>query len=165
MTALVRFGEPDDWDAAVEVWRLADEARNGRELTDAQVARTRALGSVPASFFVVAADDDGSDGSIVGVSLGMLAREDDGAGPPIPGLLHVAMVYVRPDRWGEGIGAALVDRILDEGWARELSDAQLWTAADNDRAQALYERLGWTRSGREKHNDDGVPIVHYVRAL
>jgi GNAT superfamily N-acetyltransferase len=158
----VRLGEPDDWAAAVEIWRLADEARRQRPLTADQIARTAALATNPDAFFVVAEDGD----AMVAMSLAVPAREADGAGPgTIPGLVHIAMVFVHPDRWGQRIGEAVVDRILDEAWARDYSEAQLWTDADNTRAHALYERIGWRRSGHEKENDDGRPIVRYERSL
>lgn len=161
MTISVRLGAPDEWDAAVEIWRLADEARHDRPPTLDAIGRVRLLGARLGGYFVLAEDDD----ALVGMSMGEPAREADGAGAPIPGLLHVTMVYVHPDRWGERIGAALVDRVLDEAWSREYEAAQLWTAADNTRAQTLYERIGWRRSGHEQHNDDGRPIVRYERAL
>jgi GNAT superfamily N-acetyltransferase len=75
------------------------------------------------------------------------------------------MLSVHPAYWQQGIGAALMDRLLDEAWAREYSHAQLWTQAGNDRAQTFYERRGWARSGREKFDDEGAVVVHYSRAL
>jgi ribosomal protein S18 acetylase RimI-like enzyme len=94
----------------------------------------------------------------------MHAREDDGAGSPIPGFLHVAMVYVAPDRWGEGIGRALTDELLALARDRGYTRAQLWTHAHNDHAQRLYEGKGFVPSGREQVVD-GLRIVHYLRNL
>lgn len=152
MSVDVRLGGPDEWDAVCDVWRAAAEARTGRAARPPRVV---------ADQFVVVADDDG----VVGILIGCAAREEGGTGKPIPGLAHLATVAVLPERWGQGIGAALVDRFLDEAWARDYDRAQLFTAADNTRAQALYERLGWTRSGFETTNDIGIPIVHYERAM
>jgi GNAT superfamily N-acetyltransferase len=53
-------------------------------------------------------------------------------------LRHLA---VRPDHWSAGLGR--------EGFARaEAAGArQLWVLADNARARALYESLGWAPTG------------------
>lgn len=110
---------------------------------------------------LVAADEM----EIVGMAVAIPARADDGAGPPVPGLCHISMVFVAPDRWGQRIGAQLVDAITAEARSRGYSRAQLWTHADNVRAQRLYERRGFRRTGREKDDDLGEPIVHYARAL
>jgi GNAT superfamily N-acetyltransferase len=75
------------------------------------------------------------------------------------------MVAVRPARWGQGLGAVVLERIRSEARERGFTSAQLWTHETNRRAQRLYERLGWTRSGRTKIDDRGEPIRHYVREL
>jgi hypothetical protein len=47
-----------------------------------------------------------------------------------------------------------------------ISRAQLWTHADNVRAQRLYERRAFRRSGREKADDlDGTIVALRARAL
>ena len=88
-------------------------------------------------------------------------RADDGASDdPEPGLAHVTMVAVRPDLWGrrygEGVLRHAVERAARLGYRR----AQLWTPASNRRARSLYERLGWTLSGRERQTEDGE-LIHY----
>lgn len=47
------------------------------------------------------------------------------------------------------------------GYAR----AQLWTHTSNAGARRLYEREGFEPSGRQKVDDSGEPILHYVREL
>lgn len=89
-------------------------------------------------------------------------RADDGASDdPEPGLAHVTMVAVRPDLWGhrygEGVLRHAVERAARQGYRR----AQLWTPASNRRARSLYERLGWTLSGRERQTEDGELLIHY----
>src|SRR5262245_58823394 len=105
---VIRRGEPADVTSAVAVWRAANTARRrGRPVSPEHEARVRGYVSKPDAFLVVA-----DDGEIVGMALGMQGLADDGAGPPLPGLCHVAMVFVAPDRWGEGIGGSLVDALL-----------------------------------------------------
>ena len=98
------------------------------------------------------------------MALGVQGLADDGAGPPVQGFCHVSMVFVAPERWGQGIGGRLVDALLAEARARGYDRAQLWTQADNPGAQRLYGGRGFLRSGREKE-DLGEWIFHYERAL
>lgn len=111
---------------------------------------------------MIVADDAGE---VVGMAVGMQGLADDGAGPPVDGLCHISMVFVAPDRWGEGIGRQLIAATLDEARRRGFDRTQLWTHADNGRAQRLYEGHGLRRSGREKDDDLGERIVHYERDL
>lgn len=162
MAGIVRAGGPADYGAAVAVWQAANTARRGGEPGPSQHEfRVRGYADNPDAFLVVADDA----GEVVGMSLGMQARADDGAGPPVPGLCHISMVFVAPDRWGEGIGGQLVDAVLASARDRGYDQAQLWTHADNGRGQRLYDGRGFRRSGREKDDDVGERIVHYERAL
>lgn len=56
-------------------------------------------------------------------------------------------LYTLPRVWGRGTGRALMDRALDGRAA-----VTLWTAEENTRARAVYERYGWRLDGatREK---------------
>jgi ribosomal protein S18 acetylase RimI-like enzyme len=157
----IRPTEPGDVEPAIAVWRAANTARRGgRPVSAFEERRVRGAVAKPDAFLLVA-DDRG----VVGVGLGVQGLADDGAGPPIPGLCHVAMVFVAPDRWGRGIGGRLVDALLAAARARGYCHVQLWTDADNTRAQRLYEARGFGPSGRRKSDDEGEEIVHYVRAL
>ena len=158
---VVRRGVPADFERAVEVWRAANEARRGGPASPEHDGRVRAYVQNPTAFLFVA---DSADG-IVGMAVGMQGLADDGAGPPIQDLLHVGAVFVAPNHWGEGLGGRLVDTVLAEARARNYARAQLWTHAENSRAQRLYERRGFGRSGREKEDDLDETIVHYDRWL
>lgn len=159
---IVRVATADDAESALDVWRRATLARRGGEpiAPDAE-RRTRASLGKPDAFGVVADDQ----GTIVGVGLGMQGRDDDGAGPPLPGLCHIAMVFVAPERWGAGIGRRIVAALVEAARARGYDRAQLWTQSDNARAHRLYERHGFRTSGRRKMDENGDLIVHYERAL
>lgn len=116
-----------------------------------------------ASSFAVLVEDDGE---LVAMAFVLQALAQDGASrDPLPGLAHVSMIAVHPDRWGQRLGALVMDRTQLEARERGFSRAQLWTHATNRRAQRLYERLGWTASGRTKVDDHGDRILHYVREL
>ena len=144
------------------MWRAANEARlDGRASPPpVQFERLHAALRDPASFLFVA-----DEGGISGMAVGMPGLADDGAGPPIEDLCHVGAVFVAPGRWGAGLGGELVGAVLSEARSRSYGRAQLWTHADNTRAQRLYENRGFRRTGREKQDDLGETIVHYERWL
>ena len=147
----IRRGGRDDLEPALGVWRAAEEARRGGPAAPHHGGRVRAHMENPDAFLLVAE----SGGEVVGMAVGMQGLADDGAGPPIRDLCHVGAVFVRPDRWGEGTGGALVDAVLAEARSRGYDRAQLWTNAQNDRAHRLYGRRGFLRTGREKPDDLG----------
>lgn len=163
MTEVVlRRGRAADVEPAVAVWRAAQAARQGgRPVRAENEERVRSYTRKPDAFLLLAEED----GEVVGMGLGMQGLADDGAGPPVPKLCHIAMIFVAPERWGEGIGGRVLGGVLDEAHSRGYERAQLWTHADNARAQRLYERHGFRRTGREKDDDFGGWIVHYERAL
>src|SRR5437764_1500490 len=158
MTTVVRAGVPSDVGAAVAVWQSANTARRGGIPVPVEhEQRVRGYLAMADSFLAIAEDGD----RLVGMALGMQAREDDGTGPPIPRLCHISMVFVDPDRWGEGIAKRLMRHLFAQAQERGYERYQLWTQADNHRAQALYEGLGFGPSGREKDDDLGERTVHY----
>ena len=157
----VRLGGPDEFRAGIAVWRAANHARLGGPLAASHEVRVRSYEDAEGFFFVVAEDD----AEVVGGVIGMQARADDGKGAPERGLCHVSMVFVAPDRWRQGIGAGLLEALMAEARARGYDRVQLWTDADNRPAQALFERAGLRRTGREKVDDAGTPTVHYAGLL
>jgi ribosomal protein S18 acetylase RimI-like enzyme len=159
--AVIRRGTPADVEPALAVWLAANSARRaGSPPRPDQLARARAHVGRPGAFLLVAE----AAGEVIGMALGEPALADEGAGPPSPGLCHVSMVFVAPDRWGKGIGGRLVDAILTEARLRGYGRAQLWTHTDNARARRLYEGRGFGASGRDME-ESGELIMHYRRAL
>ena len=159
---VLRRGRVADVEPAVAVWRAAQTARQGgRPVRVENEERVRSYTLKSDSFLLLAEDG----GEIKGMGLGMQGLADDGAGPPVPGLCHIAMIFVAPERWGEGIGGRVLGGVLEEACSRGYERAQLWTPADNARAQRLYKRHGFRRTGREKDDGLGEWIVHYERAL
>ena len=85
----------------------------------------------------VIAYSDGTRSEPVGLAGGYL--HDD-----VPELIAM---WVQPSARGSGVAAALVEAVAD--WARE-QDADrltLWVVEGNARAERLYLRLGFTRTG------------------
>lgn len=90
---------------------------------------------------------------VVEVSAGHVGL-DDRSGPAVllaydaeGTLRHLA---VDPASWGHGLGEAAVSRALAALRDQGLRTARLWCLAENDRARALYERLGWRVTGAEQ---------------
>jgi ribosomal protein S18 acetylase RimI-like enzyme len=133
----------------------------GADIAEAEHQVRRRL-TGPASFALLVEEDSDP----VAMALVLQALAQDGASQdPLPGIAHISMVAVRPDRWGRGLGALVLDLVQHEARDRGFTRAQLWTHETNRRAQRLYERLGWVASGRTKIDHHGEWIRHYVREL
>ena len=89
----------------------------------------------PGSRYYLVADDAGV---ITGYG-GLLAQ----AG----GQADVLTLAVAEDRWGQGIGSVLLDGLLAEADRRGCTEIFLEVRVDNDRAQRLYRRRGFTDIG------------------
>ncbi len=161
MTVRVRLASSDDHSPAVALWAASEAARRGAEAPAGVADRLRERFARPDVWLLVADDD----GTVVGVTQGWPALEDDGAGQAVPGRCHLSLVFAAADRWGEGIGGRLVDAAL--GHARSLGYAvvQLYTHEDNVRAQRLYASRGFARDGLSKLDDWGEPIARWTRVL
>ena len=66
-------------------------------------------------------------------------------------------LYVRADRWGAGVGYALLEAAIDD------RAAYLWVLHGNDRAIRFYERQGFRLDGTRDEHDEGLH-VRMVRA-
>lgn len=109
--------------------------------------------------FLVAVDHrgEGVDGDpVVGYIVADLVRN---YGRPLG---HVKNLAVHPDRRGEGVGSALLSRVLTV-----LSNARtvkLEVRASNDPAKELYRRFGFEPMRRvERYYDDGEDAIVMVR--
>jgi len=83
--------------------------------------------------------------------------------PPARGMHYLAHLGVSPALRGQGIGQALIDELIRRGVQQGRRRMVLDVAVSNTRAQALYERLGFTVTG-ERHstlaNAQGVVPGH-----
>ena len=57
---------------------------------------------------------------------------------------HLSLVAVEPGRWGDGLGAALLDFVEAEVRRRGFRRFRLHVLEENERARRLYERHGWS---------------------
>ena len=161
MTLSVRPAAPADHEAAIAVWAAADTARRGSPSPPEVPAMLRERFARD-DVWVLVADDDGA---VIGVAQGAPARQDGGAGPVVPGRCHLSMVFVRPDRWGEGIGSRLVDSAVAVAAGLGYDTVQLYTHEDNHRAQRLYVNRGFDRDGDVRDDAWGEPVGRWARRL
>lgn len=61
-------------------------------------------------------------------------------------LCQIESVRTASDRRGEGIGRALIEHIIHLARERDCARVQLTTNARRERAQAFYDRIGFTAS-------------------
>jgi ribosomal protein S18 acetylase RimI-like enzyme len=92
------------------------------------------------------------DGQLVGVAM---------SGPPLdgdaPADRHLYVLYVLAAHHGSGAGALLLDAVVPAG-----TDAYLWVADPNPRAQAFYRKQGFLPDGATQV-EDGVPEIRMTR--
>jgi ribosomal protein S18 acetylase RimI-like enzyme len=152
----------EDARSVADIWVKANVARQGHFRVPADVhlsIEERMRGSDSLVFVAKEAEQ------IVGMGNQLPARESDGTGPIIPGLMHMSMIAVDPAHWGKGIGKALTEYGVHRATKLGYKAIQLWTHLSNERAQRLYMGVGFREFGREKTDDRGERIRLYVLTL
>ncbi len=167
----VRWGVPEDAYALAEIHVLAWQVGYRGLLPDSLLDSLSAAGRLPrwqeqlagtASRVLVAEWDGQAAGWLV-----IGAQRDEDLHPQRVGEIYA--IYVHPDFWRLGCGAALLARARAELRAQGFAEATLWVLRDNLRAIRFYETQGFWADGASKleHNRDGVPFdeVRYRCAL
>jgi ribosomal-protein-alanine N-acetyltransferase len=65
--------------------------------------------------------------------------------------IHINNLAMRPTYRAQGIGTALLHRVLEEGRQLGARRATLEVRASNEQARRLYERLGFYVAGHRRH--------------
>jgi GNAT superfamily N-acetyltransferase len=102
-------------------------------------------------------------GAIVGFATTSPARDPDASD-----LGELCALYVDPDWWGRGIGAALVTAARARLVALGFGHAIVWVLAGNARAERFYRIDGWTPDdGHRSQPMWGVTVdeIRYRRSL
>ena len=60
---------------------------------------------------------------------------------------EIYAIYVAPERWGTGVGRALMTAARDALAAAGNAEIRLWVLAENARARRFYERAGMVTDG------------------
>jgi GNAT superfamily N-acetyltransferase len=152
---IVRHGRAEDLESAFALWWRAESARRHGPPQSVSVERVCGYARRTGAFLLVADSADEVVGMAVLTSASSRPAE----------VAVVQMVFVAPERWGEGIGGKLVAAALAEAKTRGFERAQLWTHADDERVRRLYEGRGFVRTGRRMAGESGEPTVLYDRLL
>jgi ribosomal protein S18 acetylase RimI-like enzyme len=132
-------------------------------MADERISEVRATLSRPETRFFIAEYDT----TTVGMAAAIPYREDLGAGSVVPGVSYLDLLFVLPERWGEGVGSLLLDTVIADARRRGFEQINLLTHDDNDRAQALYRSRGFERTGvsRLSSNPANGIVSEWSRAL
>jgi len=103
--------------------------------------------------FYLTAEDDSAPGQLVGYAgmfVGSGAEQAD-----------IQTIAVLPGHRGQGLGRALMERLVAEADARSVAETFLEVRADNDAARALYGSIGFAERGVRKgyYPPDGMDAI------
>jgi ribosomal protein S18 acetylase RimI-like enzyme len=151
MTIVVRPLKADDVDVAVDIFARCGTARHPERPTPPdRLQQVRATISAPFTWTFVTTDAD----RVIAFATAMPSHEDEGAGPAVPGLCYLDLIFVDPECWGKHIGAILLDTVIADARSRGFTRIHLITHDDNDRAHRPYESRGFVRSGWSRMSSD-----------
>jgi ribosomal protein S18 acetylase RimI-like enzyme len=147
-------------DDAAEIWAEATAARDGRgEVAGRDVSRPVIQGVLdrsPRALLLIARSADGTAGFAAVEPL----AASGGA------VAQLSYFGVRPQLWGQGVGEMLLLDMPSRLRAAGYACVELSVYADNRRAAALYERLGWQpRGAPAAHPRTGRPEQRYELRL
>lgn len=151
-TYTIRRFLPGDEAALARIMRVAIQEIGPRGYSQQQVDAWAASTPSAERFLDRAGRGDvvvlalGGDGEPVAYSL----LEPDG---------HVDHLYCDPSHAGRGIGGRLLNEV--ELVARELAQLRLYTEA-SELARPVFERAGYSETGRREFEIGGVPIHNYA---
>jgi RimJ/RimL family protein N-acetyltransferase len=142
----IRPARPDDagriGEVHVRAWQgayrglMPDAHLDGLDPAQRAVMWQRAMASpIPRTHLDVVVDDGGA-------VAGFAASGPERDGMPATGELYA--INLDPGWWGQGLGGALVRHVVERLAADGFAEAVLWVVIGNERARAVYERLGWS---------------------
>lgn len=161
---LIRPAEPGDEMAVARVhvrsWQAAYQGLLPDDYLNALRPEDRA------QTYTFGSNDTRKPATIVSTEAGVIsgfattapARDSD-----IPDHGELYALYVHPEYWGRGIGAALMraarSRLYDQGFR----NAALWVMANNARAERFYKIDGWQPDGLRRTDTVWGAIVEEIR--
>jgi len=157
---VIRQATPDDAEAVAEVqvrsWQAAYDHVLPRDRLVSLSVVAGSLTKKNSPPLVAQVDEE-----IVGFVAVGSSRDAGGDG-------ELYAIYVRPERWGTGVGRALIE--AGEARLRQLGHghASLWVLEDNPRARGFYEAAGWSTDGTTRPIEIFgilVPEIRYEKKL
>ncbi len=163
MTSDIRAATAEDVEDIIEVAEDAWYAAYGGFLDPATIAEAIAEYYEPkligaaveleeVAFYV--AEDDG----VVGFASAEQTWADE---------VELHTIYVHPDRWGEGIGSALLDRVIKWAQRQDVDRIACGVLSENAVGTGFFEAVGFER-GRETDAEiagERHPEYEYERSL
>ena len=70
-------------------------------------------------------------------------------------------MWVRPNSRAAGIGSRLIQAVVDWAKVESFAEVRLWVVEGNSRAESLYERCGFNRTGKADVVREGEPELEY----
>jgi GNAT superfamily N-acetyltransferase len=138
---------------------LADEVIDAITVEDREQAWRGRLPARAPSFTLVGA----RDGAVAGFCAVVAPGRDEDAGARS---CELAALYVDPDVWRAGVGAAMLGAALAEAAAAGWAEMTLWVLEGNGRARAFYERHGFAADGTVDAGERlGAAEIRMLRAL
>jgi ribosomal protein S18 acetylase RimI-like enzyme len=141
---------------------LADDLLNSLSVAEREGSWRALLGNAEHHWLNLVAED--GNGGLIGfcavTTPSRDAKKDES-------LAEVGALYVDPDRWREGAGAAMLiaafEKLKERGWR----EVVLWVLPENRRALAFYSRYGFTvEEGVETHEErSGRPVIRLRASL
>jgi ribosomal protein S18 acetylase RimI-like enzyme len=103
------------------------------------------------------------NGELLGFSACGESRDEDA----VPRVGELRSLFVAAGHWRRGVGRALMAAALDSLRERGCAEATVWSFAANERANAFYEKHGFTRDGAERTEAAWADLleVRYRRSL
>ncbi|HSN74031.1 MAG TPA: GNAT family N-acetyltransferase [Anaerolineae bacterium] len=157
---LIRWAVPDDAYALAEIhvlaWQVAYRGLLPDSLLDSLTAADRLprwrerLAETSSRVLVAELDGQAAGWLVIG------PQRDEDLDPQR--VAEIYAIYVRPDAWRHGCGAALMEWAKAELRSQGFAEATLWTLRSNQRAIRFYEAQGFWADGASKveTNRDGV---------
>lgn len=158
----VRLGTRADVAAAVAVYERSNLARRHGTWPSrsTRIAAVTANLHVADAWFLIGRVDIDA----VAMALVRPFRAGGGTGAVLADAVFLDLIYVLPEHWGRGIGGRMLDAVIAEAARRGCHQMYLWTHEHhNERAQRLYLRRSFARTGRTADDASGQPIGEWRR--
>lgn len=77
---------------------------------------------------------------------------------------HLFSLYVSPESAGKGVGSKLLAEVISQLAENGKAEITLWVFKDNPTATGLYQKFGFSETGREKTDDRWqIPQIEMLR--